>query len=121
MVDLSIGGLVRSFRGLTGADKQPGGAADFASVEAPWLVAVFTSATCSSCADVQAKVEVLRSDDVGVDVIEYQSRRDLHQRYRIDSVPLVVIADDAGVVREHFLGPVTATDLWAAIARLRDA
>ncbi len=82
---------------------------------------MFTSATCSSCADVQAKVEVLRSDDVAVDVIEYQSRRDLHHRYRIDSVPLVVIADDAGVVREHFLGPVTATDLWAAMARLRDA
>ena len=94
--------------------------ADFASSAAPWLVAVFTSATCSSCADVQAKVEVLASDDVAIDVIEYQTRRDLHQRYRIDSVPLVVIADDAGVVRQHFLGPVTATDLWAAMARLRE-
>ena len=93
--------------------------ADFASPSAPWLVAVFTSATCSSCADVQAKAEVLGSDDVAVDVIEYQTRRDLHQRYRIDSVPLVVIADDAGVVRQHFLGPVTATDLWAAMARVR--
>ena len=47
-------------------------------------------------------------------------RRDLHRRYRIDAVPLLVIADDAGVVRHHFLGPVTATDLWAAMARLRD-
>ena len=93
--------------------------ADFASPDAAWLAAVFTSATCSSCADVQAKVEVLCSDNVAVDVIEYQSRPDLHQRYRIDSVPLVVIADDAGVVRQHFLGPVTATDLWAAMARLR--
>ena len=93
---------------------------DFASPDAAWLAAVFTSATCSSCVDVQAKVEVLRSDDVAVDVIEYQSRRDLHQRYRIDSVPLVVIADDAGVVRQHFLGPVTATDLWATMARLRE-
>ena len=94
--------------------------ADFASPSAPWLVAVFTSATCSSCADVQAKAEVLGSDDVAIDVIEYQTRRDLHQRYRIDSVPLVVIADDAGVVQQHFLGPVTATDLWAAVAAARD-
>jgi hypothetical protein len=93
--------------------------ADFASPDAAWLAAVFTSATCSSCADVQAKVEVLGSDEVAIDVIEYQTRGDLHRRYRIDSVPLVVIADDAGVVRQHFLGPVTATDLWAAMARLR--
>jgi hypothetical protein len=94
--------------------------ADFATPEVPWLVAVFTSATCASCADVQAKADVLASDDVAVDVIEYPQRRDLHQRYRIDSVPLVLIADDAGVVRQHFLGPVTATDLWAAVAAARD-
>jgi hypothetical protein len=92
---------------------------DFASPTAPWLVAVFTSATCSTCSDVQSKAEVLASDDVAVDVIEFQARRDVHQRYRIDAVPLVVIADDAGVVRHHFLGPVTATDLWAAMAQLR--
>ena len=32
----------------------------------------------------------------------------------------VVIADDLGVVRAAFLGPVSATDLWAALARVRD-
>ena len=30
------------------------------------------------------------------------------------------IADAAGVVRQHFFGPVTATDLWAAVATARD-
>jgi hypothetical protein len=94
---------------------------DFASSAAPWLVAVFTSATCASCAEVQAKAEVLASSDVAVDIVEFQQRRELHRRYHIDAVPLLVIADRAGVVREHFLGPVTATDLWAAMARLRDA
>ena len=41
--------------------------ADFARPDAPWLVAVFTSATCHTCADVVAKAEVLASDDVAVD------------------------------------------------------
>jgi hypothetical protein len=94
---------------------------DFASPAVPWLVAVFTSATCSTCADVQAKAAVLASDDVAVEVVEFQSRRDLHQRYRIEAVPLVVIADADGVVRHHVLGPVTATDLWAAMAAVRAA
>jgi hypothetical protein len=95
--------------------------ADFASPAAPWLVAVFTSATCSSCADVRTKAEALASDEVAVAVAEFQTDREVHQRYRIDAVPLVVIADRDGVVRQHFLGPVTAADLWAAMAELRRA
>ena len=94
--------------------------ADFAHPDVPWLIAVFTSSTCSTCSDVAAKAAVLASDDVAVDVAEYTERRDVHRRYRIDAVPLVVIADSAGVVRQHFLGPVTATDLWAAAAAVRD-
>jgi hypothetical protein len=94
--------------------------ADFGGSGAPWLVAVFTSATCSTCADVVAKAEVLASADVAVEVIEFRARPDLHQRYGIEAVPLLVIADELGVVRGHFLGPVTSTDLWAAVAAARD-
>ena len=39
------------------------------SPTAPWLVAVFSSETCHTCADVIAKAEVMRSDDVAVDVV----------------------------------------------------
>ena len=85
-----------------------------------WLVAVFTSATCSTCADVVRKAEVLRSDEVAVANIAFQEQRSLHQRYDIDAVPCLVIADGDGVVHAGFLGPVTATDLWAAIANARD-
>jgi hypothetical protein len=92
---------------------------DFVTPTTPWLVAVFTSATCATCADVLAKAEVLASDDVAVEEVEFQTRPDLHQRYRIEAVPLLVIADGRGVVRGHFLGPVTATDLWAAVATAR--
>jgi hypothetical protein len=94
---------------------------DFADSARPWLVAVFTSSTCSTCADVEAKAAVLAGDDVAVDVVEYTARRDLHRRYHIEAVPLVAIADEAGVVRRHFLGPVSATDLWAAVAEVRAA
>ena len=85
-----------------------------------WLVAVFTSDTCSTCADVVRKAEVVRSEEVSVQTVSYQSGKDLHDRYAIDAVPCLVIADATGVVHRAFLGPVTATDLWAAIANARE-
>lgn len=85
-----------------------------------WLVAVFTSESCSTCADVVRKAEVVRSDEVSVEVVPFQSRKALHERYSIDAVPCLVIADAGGVVHRAFLGPVTATDLWAAIADARE-
>lgn len=85
-----------------------------------WLVAVFTSASCATCADVVRKAEVLRSSEVAVATATFQDDRALHERYDIDAVPCLVIADADGVVHAGFLGPVTATDLWAAIANARD-
>ena len=94
--------------------------ADFARPDAPWLVAVFSSATCTTCADVVGKAGVLDSPQVCVDDVEYTARTAIHRRYGIDAVPTLVIADAAGVVRHHVLGPISATDLWAAMARVRD-
>jgi hypothetical protein len=85
-----------------------------------WLVTVFTSDTCSTCADVVAKAAVVRSDEVTVTTVSFQARPDLHQRYDVDAVPCLVIADGDGVVHGGFLGPVTATDLWAAVAEARE-
>ena len=93
---------------------------DFVSAEKPWLLAVFTSSTCDACQDVSAKAKVLTSSDVAVQIVEFQEMSDLHERYSIDAVPTTVIADQLGVVRYGVLGPVTATDLWAAMARCRD-
>jgi hypothetical protein len=93
--------------------------ADFCEPSAPWLVAVFSSETCHTCADVVAKADVMRSNDVAVDVVPFQTRRDVHQRYAIDAVPCLVVADAEGAVRAGFIGPVTATDLWAAVAEAR--
>lgn len=94
--------------------------ADFVDPEAPWLVAVFTSSTCSTCAGVWEKAQQLASREVAVEELEVTARPDVHEKYAIDGVPAVVIADADGVVRASFLGPVTATDLWATVAELRE-
>ncbi len=93
--------------------------ADFARPDAPWLVAVFSSATCAGCHDVVAAAEPLASDAVVVDEVELIARRDLHERYSIDAVPTLVIVDAEGVVRDSYVGPVGATELWARVAELR--
>jgi hypothetical protein len=57
---------------------------------------------------------------VGFAEIEYAAERDLHSKYQIEAVPTLVLADRDGVVRTSYLGRMTATDLWAAIAEARD-
>ena len=94
--------------------------ADFSAPQSPWLVVVFTSATCATCGDVARKAAVLTSRDVAVQEVEYARDRTLHDKYRIDAVPATVIADADGVTRYGHLGPISATDLWAAMARCRD-
>ncbi len=93
--------------------------ADFPRSDAPWLVVLFSSSTCDSCGPMAEKVRVLGSDAVATCEIEYSAERALHEQYRIDAVPLVVVADAEGVVTAAFVGPTSATDLWAAVAEAR--
>jgi thiol-disulfide isomerase/thioredoxin len=92
---------------------------DFPDPGAPWLVVLFTSSTCDSCKAMAPKVDALSSSAVATCEIEYTAHRDLHERYGIEAVPLVLVADDRGEVRASFEGPTTATDLWAAVAEVR--
>ena len=94
--------------------------ADFLRPDAPWLVAVFTSATCTTCSGVWDRARHLQSDAVAVQELEYMAERALHDRYAIEAVPTTLIVDADGVVQHSFLGPVTATDLWAAVAEARE-
>jgi hypothetical protein len=94
---------------------------DFPEAGTPWLVAVFTSATCDACPATVAKAEALASPSVAVAEVELAAEPDLHRRYGIDAVPLLVLADAEGVVRASFVGPPSATDLWAAVAEIRDS
>jgi hypothetical protein len=93
--------------------------ADFARPDADWLVAVFTSATCTTCAGVWDKARLLDSDAVAAEELEVTARRELHRKYRIEAVPATLVVDADGLVQASFVGPVTATDLWAALAELR--
>lgn len=94
---------------------------DFPGAETPWLVVVFTSAACDTCAAATAKASVLAAPDVTYAEIAWQTRKDLHERYGVEAVPCIVIADAEGIVRASFIGEPTATDLFAAIAQARDA
>jgi hypothetical protein len=92
---------------------------DFARPDAPWLVVLFTSKHCDSCAGLLDKARPVESEQVGVVEIEYFANRGLHERYRIDAAPVTVVADAEGVTRASFVGAFTATDLWNALAELR--
>ena len=91
---------------------------DFIRPEAPVLIAVFTSATCASCAAMVATARELASDAVAVDEAELGARADVHRRYEIDAVPILVVADRDGVVRASFAGAVTANELAEALVGL---
>ena len=93
---------------------------DFIRPDAPWLVVIFSSATCDVCVGVAERAAILESGEVAVAVVEYGDGRALHEKYKIDAVPTLVVSDIAGVTRKHFLGPVNATDMWAAVAEARE-
>jgi hypothetical protein len=95
--------------------------ADFARPDAPWLVVLFSSTACDSCQAVAAKASLLASHDVAYQDVSYQADRALHERYAIDVVPLLLLADQEGVVRANFIGTPAATDLWAAVAAARES
>jgi len=95
--------------------------AEFPSPATEWLVVVFTSATCHSCQDTLAKAQPLAGAEVAVAEVEVGTDPGLHQRYGIEAVPTVVIADRDGAVRGSFMGPPTTAELWARVAEARAA
>jgi hypothetical protein len=92
---------------------------DFARPDAPWLLAVFTSSTCETCAEVAATAVSFTDADVVVHELEAKKDRAAHERYGINAVPLVVLADGDGSVRFHLFGPVRAEEIAEALAAAR--
>jgi hypothetical protein len=93
---------------------------DFPRPDAAWLVAYFSSETCASCQDLGPKVAVLESSAVTTCELEFATARELHDRYEISAIPMILVTDDRGIVQRAFVGATTATDLWATVAELRD-
>src|SRR4051794_13614680 len=79
---------------------------DFERPGAPFIVVVFSSATCNSCGETVDRARELTSADVVVQEVEVGEHGDLHGRYNIEAVPTLVVADREGVVRASFVGPV---------------
>jgi hypothetical protein len=94
--------------------------ADFADSGRPWLIVVWTSRTCASCERVVAQARLLESPQVAYTEVPWQDRRDLHDRYHVQDVPLLVLADGEGVVRLSFVGASNFAELAAAVAEARD-
>jgi len=92
---------------------------DFGRPDADWLVVVFTSATCDTCAATWEVARQLESPAVAVQEVEAKRDAALHDRYGIDAVPTTIVVDAEGGVVRSFLGPVSATHLWAAVAEAR--
>jgi protein-disulfide isomerase len=92
---------------------------DFDRPDVPWLVVVFSSATCASCEAAWDKVAMMASDDVAVQDVPWQGRQGLHKRYGVEAAPTIVVADGEGVVQASFVGNPPAGDLWGAVAAAR--
>lgn len=93
---------------------------DFPRADAPWLVAYFSSETCASCQGLGPKVAALESEAVATCELDFAAQRDLHERYDVAAIPMILIADADGVVLRAFVGSTSATDLWAALAECRE-
>jgi hypothetical protein len=92
---------------------------DFPRPDAPWLFVLFSSRTCDSCAPMVSRVCSLESDVVATVQVEAKTDKALHDRYRIEGVPMVVLADSEGVVRAGFVGAVDTWELEDALEKAR--
>lgn len=91
---------------------------DFPDPDSPWLMVVFGSATCASCRDAWSIIERLDVPSVSVQRLDFPAERALHERYQIDSVPTIVLADADGVVRWSALGVPNERGLGEALEDL---
>jgi hypothetical protein len=91
---------------------------DFDDPDSAWLLVVFGSATCASCRDAWDVIARIDLAGVSVQRLDFPADRSIHERYRIDSVPTVVLADADGVVRWSALGVPSGRELGEALEDL---
>lgn len=90
---------------------------DFDDPDADRLVVVFSSETCDACASTWERTLDLVGSIPGTVAqrVSFQQRPDLHERYGIDAVPTLVVADREGAVQRSFVGPPDAAELNEAL------
>ena len=64
------------------------------------------SETCETCKPAVAESMKLSTLGIAVQEIPVETKKHLHQKYDIDAVPMLLLADEFGVVKSSHLGPV---------------
>ena len=95
--------------------------ADFAEPDVPWLVAVFSSTDCATCAPMVTEAHTLAAAQVVVQEVPAESASELPDRYQVDVDPMLVVADGDGLVRAHHLGPSAPGELRAVLEKARSS
>ena len=78
---------------------------DFNFRNEPWLVVIFSSESCETCKPVVTEGMKLTSLGVAIQEVTAETNKDLHEKYDIDAVPMLLLVDKFGVVRSSYLGP----------------
>ena len=89
--------------------------ADFLRPDIDQIVVVFSSATCHVCAEIVDTAMTFASRLVAVHNVEFTIDKALHERYEIDAVPTVLVANQSGVVTSAFTGLVQERSLRLAL------
>ena len=84
---------------------------DFNEPTTSQLLVLFSSETCDSCETARELLQNYSLDSVCVQEVQFPQQRDIHERYGIDSVPIILVADVDGVVLWSYAG-VPADDLF---------
>jgi len=68
-----------------------------------------------------AEAHTLAAAQVVVQEVPAESASELHDRYQVDVVPMLVVADGDGLVRAHHLGPSAPGELRAVLEGARSS
>lgn len=91
---------------------------DFNNPSIDWIFVLFTSDTCDACDLVLSEVSKISLPNVVVQNINYATNKSLHVRYEIDAVPILLLADQQGIVQWSFAGVPSSIAISEALVNL---
>ena len=77
---------------------------DFEMPDMKWLLVFFSSESCSSCIQVREILSDIPLNSIHIQEVSFPQGKNLHTRYAINSVPIVLIANLEGVVTWSYAG-----------------
>ena len=91
---------------------------DFNDPSIEWIFVLFTSDKCDACDLVLSEVSKISLPNVVVQNINYATNKSLHVRYEIDAVPILLLADQQGIVQWSFAGVPPSIEISEALVNL---